>query len=120
MLQNKIPYEEDKYDYSKVIRISVKTLFLSFIIYLTFLIQTKSLEEAMNIFKNVRNISYIVIVVFLFFVGFWIMLKRGKENSTNSLVAKLFPLGILSIILITFSFAISKFLSQVLTAIGIF
>ncbi|MBN1168875.1 hypothetical protein JXA63_03200 [Candidatus Woesebacteria bacterium] len=110
MTEYPVPYEEDTFDYLKVIRFIVYLYFGVFIVYLIYLLHTNGQEETIIIFKNIRNVSYTVGALFFALYGS-ISAIRGKNRQEKvDKVEKSIPFAIITMLLITFSYGFARFI----------
>lgn len=68
------------------------------------------IKPFMNIWKIFRDVAYMLLVIFTIVVGFMIMFRRKVNQQTVISVENALPRIVVSLILITFSFAIAGFL----------
>lgn len=69
-----------------------------------------SLKPLMSIWKAFRNVAYLILVIVLIAIGFMIMFRMKLNPQTVISMENTLPKIIVSMILITFSFAIAGFL----------
>lgn len=69
-----------------------------------------SISPLINLWKIFRDIAYMVLVVILIVIGFMIMFRMKLNPQTIITVENALPRIVISLILITFSFAIAGFL----------
>lgn len=69
-----------------------------------------ALRPLSNIWKLIRDISYIILVIILIAIGFMIMFRMKLNPQTVISVENALPKIVVSLLLITFSFAIAGFI----------
>lgn len=69
-----------------------------------------SLDPVLNLWKTFRNVAYFFFIIIFIIIGFMIMLRQRISGQAAVTAQQAIPSVIISLILVTFSYAISGFL----------
>lgn len=69
-----------------------------------------SLDPILNLWKVFRNVAYFFFIIIFIFLGFMIMLRKRISGQTAVTVQQAIPAVIISLVLVTFSYAIAGFM----------
>lgn len=74
----------------------------------------QSLSNILPIWKTFRDISYLLLTLVFFFIGFFIIFRQKIDGHTVANISNTIPNIIIALILITFSYAIAGFMIDIM------
>lgn len=115
-----LPYKEDKNTFLRILNQLIFFSFLIFVAYLVRLINKYGQEEALGVFKEVRDKTYGVLVIIFVVLGFWMMLEGKKEEKTSKEpITKLIACLLLAVVFITFAYSAALLVVDLLNLVGL-
>ena len=116
-----LPYREVKFDFVKTINIIARFFILFLVLYLVFIIKKRGDDEAILVFKGLRNQVYLVLTLAFVLQGIKLSIDRRKGDKLSiDLYKRMYPPLVISLVITTFSYAIALLIYNLLSMVGIY